>query len=146
MTYVLAFTGNSVRIHKIDAPNVSVGETGSMIRQGKIGETVALPDGVRARTGRGQDPFFGKFNAAKQKGQFAPELFKEDGDLFVGATARFVVIDVPNRLLGEQVNVFATTAVRHKGEWSQVDRHTNVLFPYVFLTDVSTWNACSLWC
>ncbi len=141
MTYVFAFTGNSVRIHKIDAPNAPVGETGSMIGQGKIGETVALPDGVRAWTGRGQDPFFGngiglaKFNAAKQKGQFAPELFKEDGDLFVGATASFVVIDVPNRLLGDQVNVFATTAVRHKGEWSQVDRHANVLFPYVFLTD-----------
>ncbi|BCL73751.1 hypothetical protein TUMSATVNIG1_57360 (plasmid) [Vibrio nigripulchritudo] len=127
MTYVFAFTGNSVRIHKIDAPNASVGETGPMIGQGKIGETVALPDGVRAWTGGGQGPFFGngiglaKFNAAKQKGQFAPELFKQDGELFVGATASFVVIDVPNRLLGEQVNVFATTAVRHKGEWSQVD-------------------------
>ncbi|WP_282611416.1 DUF4331 family protein [Pelagibius sp. Alg239-R121] len=141
MTLVFTFEGENVEVHKVDTPNAAVGEQGEQLGGGKIGETVNLADGIQVWTGRGDDPFFGngvglaKFNAAKQQGKFTPDVFKEDGDLFDGATASFIVVDVPNQMLGEKVSVFTTTSVEHKGEWSQVDRHANVLFPYVFLSD-----------
>ena len=141
MTFVFSFKKDNVEVHKIDAPNAKVGVKGKRLGSGKVGETVMFSNGVRVWTGRGADPFFGngiglaKFNAAKQKGNFSPELFKEDGDLFVGATASFIVVDIPNKMLGDEIKVFTTTSVQHKGEWAQVARHANVLFPYVFLSD-----------
>ncbi|WP_164860802.1 DUF4331 family protein [Parasedimentitalea marina] len=141
ITLVFSFEGKNVEVGEASAPNAPVGETGEQLGSGIVGGTLELPNGIRVWTGRGEDPFFGngvglaKFNAAKQAGNFAPEVFKEDGDLFIGATASFVVVDVPNTLLGDEVKVFTTTAVPHKDEWVQVDRHANVLFPYVFLSD-----------
>lgn len=125
----------------IGAPNAEIGETGEPLSSSRLGETLALPDGIRIWTSRGQEAFSGndiglaKFNAAKQGGNFAPELLQEDGDLFTGATASFIVVDVPNEQLGDEIKVFTTTAVPHKGAWSPVDRHANVLFPYVFLAE-----------
>ncbi|MBY6066569.1 DUF4331 domain-containing protein [Leisingera aquaemixtae] len=141
MTLVFSFEGENVEVSRAGAPNAAVGEAGEPLGSGKVGDTLELPDGIRVWTGRGEEPFFGngvglaKFNAAKQAGNFAPEIFQEDGDLFIGATASFIVVDVPNTLLGDEVKVFTTTAVPYKDEWSQVDRHANVLFPYVFLAD-----------
>lgn len=141
MTLVFSFEGGKVEVSKASAPNAPVGETGEQIGSGNVGGTLELSNGIQAWTGRGEEPFFGngiglaKFNAAKQAGNFAPEVFQEDGDLFLGATASFIVVDVPNTLLGDEVKVFSTTAVPYKDEWSQVDRHANVLFPYVFLAD-----------
>lgn len=141
MTLVFSFEGKTVEVHKIDTPNAAVGKTGELLGSGTVGETVTLPNGIRIWTGRGEDPFFGngiglaKFNAAKQSGIFTPEVFQEDGDLFIGATASFIVVDIPNEMLGDQVKVFTTTSVLHRGEWRQVSRHANALFPYMFLSD-----------
>lgn len=141
MTLVLSFKDQNVEISKIDAPNEAVGEKGNSLGSGEVGETVELENGIRVWTGRGNDPFFGngiglaKFNGAKQKGEFKPGIFQEDGDLFVGATASFIVVDVPNQMLGDEVKFFTTTSVVHNGEWVQIARHANVLFPYVFLSD-----------
>ena len=120
MTFVFSFDGQDVRVYKIEAPNVSVGEKGEQIGHGKIGKTIKLPDGIRVWTGRGEEPFFGngvglkKFNMAKRGDKFSPEIFAEDKDLFIGATASFIVVDIPNKLLGDQVKVFTTTSVPHK--------------------------------
>ena len=141
MTLTFSFEEENFKVHKIDSPNAAVGETGESLGSGKVGEIETMPNGIRIWTGRGQDPFFGngvgvaKFNAAKQNGRFEPQLFMEDGDLFAGSAASFIVVDIPNELLGDEVKFFTTTSVPHKGEWSQVDRHANVLFPYVFLAD-----------
>ena len=141
MTLVFSFQKGNVSISKIDTPNAKVGEKGKPIGNGQVGKKINLSNGMRVWVGRGNDPFFGngvglaKFNAAKQKGTFAPEVFKEDGDLFIGATASFIVVDVPNKMLGSEVKFFTTTSVFYKDEWRQVDRHANVLFPYVFLSD-----------
>lgn len=146
MTLVFDFEGDHIEVRKIDAPNAAIGEKGALLGRGKVGKIVSLPGAIRIWTGRGKDPFFGngvglgKFNAAKQKGDFAPALFKQDGDLFGGATASFIVVDIPNQMLGDEVKVFTTTSVKHKGEWAQVDRHANVLFPYVFLSDTPAVN------
>ena len=141
MTFTFFFKEENVRVHNIGTPNADVGEKGRLLASGMVGETIALPNGIRIWTGRGDDPFFGngiglaKFNGARQKGEFTPDAFKDDGDLFADGTASFIVVDVPNRMLGEQIKFFTTTAVIHKGEWKQVDRLANVLFPYVFFAD-----------
>ena len=141
LTYTFSFSGNRFEVSEMRDPNADVGEKGGLAGSGQVGETLVMSNGIRIWAGRGEDPFFGngvglaKFNAAKQKGLFQPELFREDGDLFAGATASFIVLDIPNSMLGKEVKVFTTTSVIHKGEWAQVDRHANVLFPYVFLSD-----------
>ncbi|WP_170328008.1 DUF4331 family protein [Ruegeria arenilitoris] len=141
MTFAFTFDGDSIEAHKIGSPNAEVGETGETLGGGNVGDLLTLPGDIRVWSGRGEEPFFGngiglaKFNAAKQGGTFSPEIFQEDGDLFLGATSSFIVIDIPNSMLSDEIKVFTTTTVPHKGEWSQVDRHANVLFPYVFLSD-----------
>lgn len=141
MTLVFSFDKDSVDVHSVSTANADVGDKGELLGSGKVGGTLKLENGIRVWTGRGEETFFGngiglsKFNAAKQSGQFKPEIFKEDGDLFLGSTASFIVVDVPNALLSEEIKFFTTTAVTHKDEWKQVDRHANVLFPYVFLSD-----------
>ncbi len=141
MTLVFSFKGGAVQISQIDAPNAPVGEAGKVLGNGKVGEAIVLSNGVRVWAGRGRDPFFGngidlgKFNAAKRAGKFEPKLFKTSGDLFAASAASFIVVDVPNTMLGSEIKVFTTTAVKHKGDWVQAARHANVLFPYVFLND-----------
>ena len=141
MTLVFSFDKEKMKVYEIDVPNAAVGEKGTLLGKGKLGETMSLPSGIRVWAGKGDDPFFGngvglsKFNAAKQKGEFTPGIFKEDGDLFAGSAASFIVVDVPNQMLGNEVKFFTTTSVKHKGDWAQVDRHANVLFPYVFFAD-----------
>ena len=141
MTFAFTFDGDSIEAHKIGSPNAEIGETGETLGGGNVGDLLTLPGDIRVWAGRGEEPFFGngvglaKFNAAKQGGTFSPEIFQEDGDLFLGATSSFIVIDIPNSMLSDEIKVFTTTAVPHKGEWSQVDRHANVLFPYIFLSD-----------
>lgn len=141
LTLVFSFLAGEVEVSMLPSPNAPVGEKGNMIGTGKVGTAFETSDGLRIWTGRGYDPFFGNgvglsgFNDARRKGQFLPEAFKEGGDLFANGTASFIVVDVPNTILGEQVKYFTTTAVMHKGEWKQVDRLANVLFPYVFLAD-----------
>jgi len=141
MTLVFSFDRKNVYISKIDKPNASVGSLGQQIGKGKLGREIILSNRIRVWAGRGLEPFFGngiglgKFNALKKSGRFSPEVFKQDGDLFSNSSASFIVVDVPNKLLGRQVNFFTTAAVKHKDEWRQVDRHANVLYPYIFLSD-----------
>ncbi|WP_170414473.1 DUF4331 family protein [Ruegeria arenilitoris] len=141
MTFAFTFDGDRIEAHKIGSPNAEIREMGETLGGGNISELLTLPGDIRVWAGRGEEPFFGngvglaKFNAAKQGGTFSPEIFQENGDLFLGATSSFIVIDIPNSMLSDEIKVFTTTAVPHKGEWSQVDRHANVLFPYVFLSD-----------
>lgn len=141
MTLVFSFKGESVEVSRVAKPNAPVGEKGELAATGKVGDVFDLTNGIRVWTGRGEDPFFGNgvglagFNGARQKGQFSPDTFKERGDLFDGTTASFIVVDIPNKILGEQVKYFTTTALIHKGEWPQIGRLANVLFPYVFMAD-----------
>ena len=141
MTYVFSVSGNKVNIYRVDEPDAVEGQKGEKVGKGEIATIIHLKNGVRAWIGRGKEPFFGngvdlaKFNAAKQEGRFKPELFKESGDLFVESSASFFVLDIPNEMLGKQVKFFNTTATKIKGEWKQIDRHANVLFPYIFLSD-----------
>ncbi len=141
MTLTFSFDGDLVKVGMISSPNGDIGDAGEQLGSGAVGSAFDLANGVRVWTGRGQDPFFGngvdlaKFNAAKQGGRFTPEVFSESGDLFAAGTASFIVVDLPNEMLDDEIAVFTTSAVNDRGSWRQVDRHANVLFPYVFLAD-----------
>ncbi|EFO31555.1 conserved hypothetical protein [Roseibium sp. TrichSKD4] len=141
MTLAFSFLGEDITVSKLTSPNSPIGEKGNPIGQGKVGAAFEITGGIRIWAGRGNDPFFGNgigladFNDSRQRGQFKPDAFKEGGDLFANATASFIVADIPNSMLGDKVKYFTTTATMHKGEWRQVDRLANVLFPYVFLAD-----------
>lgn len=141
MTFVFSFLRDAVEVRKIGMPNADVGTRGDYMAGGRIGSEITLDNGVHIWTGRGIEPFFGNgkgwaaFSAAKQAGAYKPELFKPDGDLFVKSHSSFIVLDIPNSMLGGKIGVFQSTAVNYKGEWRQVDRHAQVLIPYIFLAD-----------
>jgi hypothetical protein len=144
LTLTFDFDGDSVSVGKIGAPNADVGEAGDALGSGAVGETVELDGGIFVWTGRGQDPFFGngidlaEFSANRAAGKFTPEVFEKSGDLFTGATASFIVADIPNEMLGAEIKVFTTTSVPYQDGWAQVSRHANVLFPYIFFADTPT--------
>ena len=144
MTLTFDFEGDAVTVGKINAPNADVGDAGDTQGNGAVGQTIELDGGIHIWTGRGQDPFFGngidlaEFSANRSAGQFTPEVFEKSGDLFVGATASFIVADIPNDMLGNEIKVFTTTSVPYQDGWAQVSRHANVLFPYIFFADTPT--------
>ncbi len=144
MTLTFDFDGEAVNVGKIAAPNADVGEAGDTIGSGTVGEAMELEGGIHVWTGRGQDPFFGngidlaEFSANRAAGKFTPEVFEKSGDLFTGATASFIVAEIPNEMLGDEIKVFTTASVPYQGGWAQVSRHANVLFPYIFFADTPT--------
>ncbi|GAA6164025.1 hypothetical protein NBRC116590_17290 [Pelagimonas sp. KU-00592-HH] len=141
ITYVFSFQGDEIQVSKLMSANADIGATSEHLANGTVGEAFSLPGGVQVWAGRGVDPFFGNgvglagFNAKRQAGTFSPEAFQEGGDLFAEATASFIVLDVPNELLSDEIRYFTSTAVVHNEEWHQIDRLANVLFPYVFFAD-----------
>lgn len=142
ITITFLFAGENAEVSLVDSPNAAIGTQGEHIGIIKVGETFELKNGMRGWAGRVQEPFFGNgvgladFNAKKANGEFAPQAFDiEQPDLFSGATNSSIVLEIPNKLLGEQVKYYITTATNHKGEWTQVNREANVLMPYVFFAD-----------
>ena len=141
-TLTFLFEQNKASIGLIDHPNAEIGKQGEMIGTVNVGEAFELVNGIKGWAGRVNEPFFGNgvglaaYNTKKSQGKFEPDAFDiEQPDLFTGATNSSIVIEIPNHILGDEINYFVTTATEHKGEWTQVNRKANVLMPYVFFAD-----------
>jgi len=139
MTFTVRFTGENVELLRLDTANAALGAEGESIGRGAAGQTVKLDGGMKLWTGIVKDPFFG--NAAGIQafipvflgGKFSPELFDDGDDFFKDNAVGAIVLQVPNAMLGKNVNFFVSTAMKMGGKWTQINRWGNVLETHLFL-------------
>ncbi|MCS3458930.1 DUF4331 domain-containing protein [Aeromonas sp. BIGb0445] len=142
-TFSLQFKeDNSFTLYDLDAPNGAVGTMGKAIGQGMMNQASAMTDGIQAWAGVATDPFYGnspalhvyrtQLNAGQQ---YDPGLWtsSKGNNIFAGRNSAAIVLDIPNKLLGKEVKVFMTTAVKEQDKWQQVQYSANPLFSHVML-------------
>jgi len=147
LTLTFVADGNRLRVGRIDSPNAKIGETGTKLGEGEIGQTFDASGDLKVWAGRVLEPFFGNgagipaFHESIAKGQLSPQAFQNAEDLFVGAKTSAIVVEVPNAALGETAYYFITSAMMdpgHHNEWVQINRKAHILMPYVFFGDTPT--------
>jgi hypothetical protein len=140
MSLTFTFDDGLVTVGKVDTPIPELGTVGEALGSAEIGEDTTLENGMRIWAGSAHDPFVGDaagiqaFRAGIGEAKFDTNLFTKN-DFFGTLTSSVIVLEVPNAMLPEQINVFATSAKKEDGEWTQVNRIGHVLMTHLFLHD-----------
>lgn len=115
-------------IHEMSSPNAPVGTKGKEIGKGKENKESKLSNGIHVWAGAAKDPFFGNspglhiLREQLAQGKYDPNLWStvKGKNIFTGRKCGSIVLDVPNKMLGKNIKVFMTTAVRDNTGWKQV--------------------------
>lgn len=148
-TFSLAFADDGFKLFASDQPNGAVGAVGEQVAAGAVGQTVDAADGIRVWTGTAKDPFFGNspglglFRARLNSGVYDGDAWTaaKGANIFSGRLSSVIVVEVPNRLLGGDIQVFMTTAVKTGEQWEQVQYSANPLFSHAMLFESETLKA-----
>ncbi|HEY4081565.1 MAG TPA: hypothetical protein VGM81_12800 [Burkholderiaceae bacterium] len=142
-TFSLAFSADQFSVYELDEANGAVGAMGRKIGSVAIGNKEGASfDGIKVWAGAIKDPFYGNspglhvFRDQLEKGIFEPGVWKsvQGANIFNGRSAGAIVVEVPNSLLGTDVKVFMTTALKDAaGHWTQVQYSANPLFSHAML-------------
>lgn len=133
------------RFDVIRADRAPDGLDGDVILTADLGVTAgATMTGVRAFAGVVHDPFAGdataleNFKAAFAEGRYEPGAFGNHNNFFHDRTVAAIVLEVPNRLISNDIQVHAWSTVSLYGHApeQQVARWGLPLLTHVFLPDV----------
>ncbi|MFS1525734.1 DUF4331 family protein [Microbulbifer sp. 2304DJ12-6] len=138
------FNGPSFDVGILDEPNGKIGMFGRKLLSGKVGETIQTKSGIKIWAARTLEPYFvdafdfGAFQKNIMDGNFDKQVFKKHyrQDIFKDSRISSIVIDIPNKLLGENVYFYGSSSMKVMGghdEWMQITRVANVLMQYIFL-------------
>lgn len=138
-TFSFQFRDGQVMAYLSDNPNGRVGETGVDIGKGKVGGSVNLKDKIELWTGIIKDPFYGNssglgaYSAQLKAGKYDPQVWKSASgtNIFKDQECGAIVLEIPNEMLGKNIKVFMTTALKENGKWSQVQYSANPLLSHV---------------
>lgn len=142
-TFSFAFDGKGgFELYQLNEPNADPGVKGEKMAAGKLGEAVTLENGVKIWTGVIKDPFYGNahslglMQAQLNDGTpYDPGIWGQAGgkSIFIGRKASAMVLDVPNSMLGKEIRVFMTTAIKNGDGWEQVQFSANPLVSHTML-------------
>ncbi|MFK3659276.1 DUF4331 family protein [Scandinavium sp. NPDC088450] len=118
-----------------------VGETGSALGQVATNTAATLSNGIKIWTGAAQDPFVGnspglhRFRTELAKGKYDPAVWKsvQGKNIFAARNCGAIVMEVPNKLLAETIQVYMTTDFNNGESWKQVQYSANPLFSHTML-------------
>ena len=128
-TYSFKFDNDgNYTVYKLDEANAAVGKKGTEIGKGSADKPLKLADGTEIWTGVAKDPFFGNspglhvFRKELAEGKYDPDVWKKSQgkNIFTARNCVAIVLDVPNKQLGNKIAVFMTTAVEENKAWQQV--------------------------
>lgn len=119
------------------------GLAGDVIASAGLNATVERGTGVRAFAGVVRDAFAGdaaaleKFKAAFADGRYEPEAFDNHVNFFHDRSVAAIVLEVPNSLIGNgvQVHAWSTVSLFGHAPEHQVARWGLPLFTHMFLPD-----------
>jgi len=145
-TFSLAFAGDDFKLFASDQPNGAVGASGEQVAAGGIGKAVDAANGIRVWAGTAKDPFYGNspglglFRAKLNSGVYDGSAWTaaHGANIFSGRLSSVIVLEVPNQLLGGDIQVFMTTAVKTGEQWEQVQYSANPLFSHAMLFESET--------
>lgn len=145
-TFSLAFANDGFTLFESDQPNGAVGAIGAQVAAGAIGARVDAANGMRIWAGTAKDPFYGNspglglFRAKLNSGVYDSKAWTaaKGANIFSGRLSSVIVLEVPNQLLGGDVKVFMTTAVKSGAQWEQVQYSANPLFSHAMLFESET--------
>lgn len=142
-TFSLQFEGDKYTLYSSDTPNGPVGEVGSKVGEGVVGEKAELSDGIQVWAGVVKDPFYGNspslhlLRSQLNSGQpYDPAIWSQSGgkSIFVGRKSAAIVLDVPNSMLSSTVRAFMTTDLKQNDDsWQQIQYSANPLFAHIML-------------
>ena len=145
--YSIQFNNDNYTVFELDSSNALPGTIGKKIGSGKLDQVGQLGNGVRGFAGIIKDPFFGnsnsliKYREENDKGEaYNPNIWKEaDGkSIFLGRTVGAIVLDIPNKRLGNEIRAFFTTDLKENGKWKQVQYSAIPLLSHSMLMNSDT--------
>jgi len=145
-TFSLAFEGDHFTVFESDAPNAAVGAVGQKVGAGSIGLSTESANGIRIWAGVAHDPFYGNspgiglFRTKLDSGVYDAQAWTaaKGANIFSGRLSAIIVLEVPNSMLGGDIKVFMTTAVKVGEQWEQVQYSANPLLSHAFLFESET--------
>ncbi len=130
-----------VTIGQSDSVRPRLEDGGTRIAEGEVNQTLELGNGIRVWTGTAEDPFFGNsaglraFMEQSADGKFEPKAFGNADNYFADKFVAGIVLEIPNRMLPEQVYYFGTTTKKFDDHWHQVNRIGHVLFSHLYFSE-----------
>ncbi|MEJ5072788.1 DUF4331 family protein [Enterobacter ludwigii] len=118
-----------------------VGATDEMLGKGEANQSVTLSNGIKIWTGAAQDPFTGnspglhRFRNDLAQGKYDPSIWTstQGKNIFAARNCGAIVLEVPNKLLADNISVYMTTDYRSDKTWKQVQYSANPLFSHTML-------------
>jgi hypothetical protein len=145
VSFKVRFTDHagSQRYDVIRSSTAHYGLNGDIIATGFLNESSDRRNGVRAFAGVVRDPFAGdaqaleQFKAAFADGRYEPQAFDNHVNFFHDRTVAAIVLEVPNQLIGNgiQVDAWSTVSLFGHAPEQQVARWGLPLFTHMFLPD-----------
>jgi hypothetical protein len=145
VSFKVRFTDHagSQRYDVIRSSTAHYGLNGDVIARGFLNESSDRRNGVRAFAGVVRDPFAGdaqaleQFKAAFADGRYEPQAFDNHVNFFHDRTVAAIVLEVPNQLIGNgiQVDAWSTVSLFGHAPEQQVARWGLPLFTHMFLPD-----------
>jgi hypothetical protein len=145
ISFKVRFTDHagSQRYDVIRSSTEHYGLNGDVIANGLLNDMSDPESGVRTFSGVVRDPFAGdaqaleQFKAAFADGRYEPQAFDNHVNFFHDRTVAAIVLEVPNQLIGNDIQIHAWSTVSlfgHAPE-QQVARWGLPLFTHIFLPD-----------
>ncbi|KZN61640.1 DUF4331 family protein [Pseudoalteromonas luteoviolacea] len=142
LTITTHLEGGQLVFGIIDGANQAVGVKGKVFGKAAVGKTARFKNGIKVWSGAAHDPFVGNsegiigfLTTLIGKGELELSKFNNGIDLFKDFKSSIILIEVPNKMLPENIHVYATSAMYNVDQWVQVNRVANPLVTHLFLAN-----------
>lgn len=126
----------------IDGANQAVGTKGQLIGKSAVGQEAKFDNGIRVWSGAARDTFVGNsegiigfMTKLLAEGKFDLSPFSKGVDLFKDFQSSVIVVEVPNKMLPENIYVYASSAMYQTDLWVQVNRVAHPLLTHMFMAN-----------
>ena len=132
-----------LEVRRAEGRAAESGSDGTLIADGRTGETTPVTEGGRIWAGLAADPFFFNLEGCEkfkqvlfEENRFDPSVFNEAKNFLSGRNVTTIVLEIPNSALGaETIHFWGTTAIPHNGEWVTINRAATPLMQEIFNND-----------
>ncbi|GGI92204.1 hypothetical protein GCM10007978_32170 [Shewanella hanedai] len=126
----------------VDGANQAIGTKGKEFGRASIGKEVKFNNGIRVWSGAAHDTFVGNsegiigfMTQLLGEGQLTLSSFDKGVDLFKDFQSSVILVEIPNKMLPKEINVYASTAMYNVDQWVQVNRLAHPLMTHMFMVN-----------
>ncbi|KZN43076.1 DUF4331 family protein [Pseudoalteromonas luteoviolacea] len=142
ITITVNLQGEQLVFGLADGANQAIGMKGKEFGRAAIGKASKFKNGIKVWSGAAHDPFVGNsegiigfLTTLIGEGKLELSKFSKGVDLFKDFRSSIILIEVPNKMLPKNIQVYATSAMYNVDQWVQVNRVANPLVTHLFLAN-----------